>query len=119
MVAYDPGYPVQTEIYHPMADDFKPMPTPIGDIHDNIDWEVGGQRGAINPVFSLGVVSSDLVENFWLDGRQQIVRRGANPSRFGPVGTADHNALLGLAWAQQVNQYYPNEASQYDVIQAV
>lgn len=88
--------------------------------HDNIDYEVGGQHGQVdaNP-YSLGVVSSDSVENFSLDGRQAIIRRGRNPSDVGPVGTSDHNTLLGLALAQSVNQYYPNERSQSDVIRAV
>jgi hypothetical protein len=120
MVEYGVAFPVQREEYRPMADVDYLHPTPVGDIHDEIDWEIGGVRGEINPVYSLGVVDSNTVENFWLDGRQQIVRRQGNPSQAsGPVGTSDHNTLLGLAYAQQVNQYYPNERSQYDMIQAV
>lgn len=88
--------------------------------HDPIDYEVGGEHGKVNGnPYSVGVVSSDAVENFSLDGRQAIIRRGRNPSDVGPVGTSDHNTLIGLALAQSVNAYYPNERSQSDVVRAV
>jgi len=119
---YSPEYPITPETYRPMA-----ASHPVGtllmpddrDVHDDIDWTVEGQMGENDSTYSLGVVSSDAVENFSLDGRQAIIRRGRNPSAQGPVGTSDHNTLLGLAYAQSVNQYFPNEESQADLIQGV
>jgi hypothetical protein len=84
-----------------------------------IDREVGGVSGQSGFMFSdKGPVSSDAVENFNLDGRQQIIRRRLENS-YGPVATSDHNALLAMAYAQLTNQYYPSEESQYDLIKAI
>jgi hypothetical protein len=118
---YSPSYPSPHEIYHPMADTAVQR-NPVSSnqrIADNVDRTVGGVMGEINPTYAVGVVSSDNVENFALDGRQQIIRRGRNPSDRGPVGTSDHNTMLGLAYAQQVNQYFPNEQSQTDLVRSV
>jgi hypothetical protein len=92
-----------------------------GDIGNNIDREIGGVSGNANGyLWSTGVVSSDAMENFELDGRQAIIRRMDNPGGVtGPVGTSDHNALLAMAYAQMANQFYPSEESQYDLIRSV
>jgi hypothetical protein len=92
-----------------------------GDIGDNINREIGGVSGDANGyLWSTGVVSSDAMENFWLDGKQAIIRRMDNPGGVsGPVATSDHNALLAMAYAQMANQYYPSEESQYDLIRSV
>lgn len=117
---FNQDFPVQKELIHVEADSTTPQPVPIGSIKDQIDYEVGGQRGLVNNVpYSEGVVSSDLVENFTLDGRQAVIRRMADKNSTGPVGTSDHNMLLALAYAQAANQYFPNEASQSDVVRAV
>ena len=82
--------------------------------------EDGGASGIVDALpYSTGVVSSDLVENFWLDGRQALIRRKRNPSDTGPVGTSDPNAILSIVFAQQANQYFPNESSQGDLVKAV
>lgn len=83
-----------------------------------INQEIGGQSGQKGFTYSTGPVSSDAVENFALDGRQQIIRRQPD-TNYGPVSTSDHGALLAMAYAQQVNQFYPNEQSQYDLIKAI
>lgn len=119
---YPNAFPVQREIVHTMADSH-----PSGsinsncNIHDDIDWEIGGQQGEVDGVpYSLGVVSSDAVENFALDGRQAVIRRMQNPGgNVGPVGTSDHNMLLALAYEQSANMFYPSEASQYDMVRSV
>lgn len=119
---YDGVFPGQREQIHREADR-RPSGSISSDanIHDNIDWEIGGVQGEVDALpYSLGVVSSNLVENFDLNGRQAVVRRQENPGgNTGPVGTSDHNMLLALAYDQSANQYYPNEASQYDVVRSV
>lgn len=120
LTAYaDPQFPGQTELFHAGANAQPLSFGPVGDIQDRIDWEIGGVSGEVdNFPWSLGVVSSDLVENFELDGRQAIIRR-MDDNNYGPVGTSDHNMLLAMSYAQQINQFYPNEQSQYDLIRAV
>lgn len=94
---------------------------PIGDISDRIDWEIGGVSGDANGyLWSTGVVDSNTVEDFTLDGRQAIIRRMPNPGGVsGPVATSDHNALLAMSFAQMANQYYPSEQSQLDLIRSI
>jgi hypothetical protein len=116
----DYQYPSPMEIVHTEAEGYTPVGSPIGSIKDPIDYEVGGQRGRVdNLPYSTGVVSSDLVENFELDGRQAVIRRMRNPSSVGPVGTSDHNMILALAYRQMTNQFYPNEGSQADLVRSV
>lgn len=120
--SYAGGFPVQREKIHREASG-----RPSGSInsnanvHDDIDWEVGGVQGRVDSVpYSVGVVSSDLVENFALTGQQAVIRRQQNPGgNVGPVGTSDPNMILALAYEQAANQYYPNEASQYDLVKSV
>jgi len=112
------------EIYHPMAAGFYPAdPQSLagqGDISDKIDWEIGGNPGVVGDnAYSLGVVDSTTVEDFGMRGEQAIIRRQRNPSDTGDVGTSDSNALLSLLYAQSVNGYYPNEASQADLVRTV
>lgn len=92
-----------------------------GDMDDHIDYEIGGQSGAIdNTAYAInGPVTSDGMENFWLSGETAIIRRGRNPADHGPVGTSDSNALLSVIYDQLANQYYPNEASQADLVRSV
>lgn len=118
---YTDQYPGPREHYHPGDLGSAPMPVPIGYIKDLVDYEVEGVRGLVdNAPYSTGVVSSDLVENYWLDGSQAYIRRARSPQdRGGPVGTSDSNALLAIAYAQAVNQFYPNEASQADLVKSV
>lgn len=123
---YQPAFPGQRETVHTEAEG-RPSGrlSGVGSVRDDSvsgpGREVGGQPGLVDGVpYSLGVVSSDLVENFALTGQQAIIRRQANPGgNTGPVGTSDHNMLLALAYEQQVNQFYPNEASQADLVRAV
>jgi hypothetical protein len=118
-------YPGQAAIVHREAQGFTPPQTNnlvgVGnDTFNLIDREIGGQRGRIDIVpYTEGVVSSDAVENFELDGRQAIIRRKRNPSDEGPVGTSDSNGMLALRYAQAVNQYYPSEYSQADLVRAL
>lgn len=123
---YGSQYPVQREKFHPTADsipaDRMHMSGPDDSVGiEGIDREVDGKAmGRVDAItYSTGVTSSDLVENFELDGRQQIIRRGPNPASKGPVGTSDASAFLALAYAQSVNQFYPNEESQADLIRSV
>jgi hypothetical protein len=123
---YDSQFPGQRELQHREAQGYTP-PTiaGVGTIRDDsvsgANREANGQRGRVDIVpYSVGVVSSNLVENFDLTGQQAVIRRQANPGGVtGPVGTSDHNALLAMAYEQSVNQFYPNEASQYDLVKSV
>lgn len=121
MLSYSQNYPVARERFHPMAAGYPVAPIPIASIKDQLDHNAGGEHGLVDDnVYSLsGPVTSDGVENFRLDGRQAIIRRGRNPSDRGDVRTADWNAQLAMAYAQQVNQYYPSEQSQYDLVRSV
>lgn len=117
-------FPGQREIFHPEADRYTPatgvMDGQGNDTYNLIDREIGGQRGWINDLpYSTGVVSSDLVEDFNLDGRQAVIRRQGTKQGVGPVGTSDSNGRLALLYAQAVNEYFPNEASQADLVRAV
>lgn len=120
----DATYPGQREVFHPEADRTTPS-TLIMDGQGNetfnlIDREIGGQRGWIdNLPYSTGVVSSSLVENFDLDGRQAVIRRQGSKQAHGPVGTSDSNGRLALLYSQAVNEYFPSEASQADLVRAV
>lgn len=112
-------FPGPVEYFHTGADATPYTYTPVGVIRDNIDWEIGGESGDANGyLWSTGVVDPNTVENFDLTGQQQIIRRMAD-TNYGPVATADHNALLAMAYAQQMNQFYPSEESQYDLIRGV
>jgi hypothetical protein len=113
LVAHTAQFPGPREFYHPMPMDNAHFPTAgFGSIRDNIDWEVGGVSGLVNVLpYSLGVVSSDLVENFALTGQQAIIRRQPNPASAGAVQTADFNALQSIAYAQAAASYFPGEAS--------
>lgn len=117
----NPAFPGGFELVHVMAQARNASyPSLQSSVKDYIDYEVGGQQGQVDGVpYSTGVVSSDAVENFALTGEQAVIRRGYNPSSTGPVGTSDHNAVLAMAYAQQVNQYYPGELAQADVIAAL
>lgn len=121
LVAHTATFPGPRETYHPMPMDNTHFPTAgFGSIRDNIDWEVGGVSGLVNVLpYSLGVVSSDLVENFALTGQQAIVRRQPNPASQGAVQTADFNALQSIAYAQASASYFPGEASQGDLVKAI
>lgn len=123
---YDPQFPGQREIQHREAEGFTPaVYAGVGSIRDDsvsgTNREANGQRGRVDITpYSVGVVSSNLVENFDLTGEQAVIRRMPNPGGVtGPVGTSDHNALLAMAYEQSVNQFYPNEASQYDLVKSV
>lgn len=116
--------PVQHEYFHTEAEGITPdqrqFAGPGNSTYNMIDREVDGQRGRIDILpYSTGVTASDSVENFALTGEQAIIRRGRNPSDTGPVGTADSNGILALQYAQQVNQYFPNERSQSDLVRSV
>jgi hypothetical protein len=116
----DQGFPVQYEEFQSGASGVAYNTSPVGSIKDDIDYEIGGASGMAGFAFprSEGVTASDSVENFWLDGRQAVIRRKLD-TNYGPVSTSDHNALVALAYAQSVNQYYPNEQSQFDVIRSI
>lgn len=115
------GIPIEFEQQHTMADARNASYPSIQQRYEDIDYEVGGVNGQVDGVpYSTGVVSSDSVENFALTGEQAIIRRGGNPGQAtGPVATSDHGALLAAAFAQSQNEYYPNEASQADVLSAI
>lgn len=123
--SYSPEFPGQREDFHAEwedAQEYSPSQYPDHTrSYDRIDWEVGGQFGLVNNFpYSMGVVSSDLVENFELTGEQVVLRRETEARMAqGPVGTADANAMLALAYVQTVNQYYPNEFSQADLVVSV
>lgn len=121
MAAASPSMPGAFEIQHVMAQaSDATYPSLQPSIKDQINYEIGGQRGQVDGVpYSLGVVSSDQVENFALTGEQANIRRQFNQQSIGPVGTSDHNAILAAAFAQSINQYYPGEEAQADVIRAL
>lgn len=121
---YGDEYPGSREDFHAefenaVESDLAPNPQLV--IRDNIDWTIGGQMGVVNRFpYSTGDVESGYVENFDLTGEQIYLRRETEARQlYGPVGTSDSNALLALAYAQMQNQYYPNEASQADLIRSV
>ncbi len=88
-------------------------------IHDNIDWEVGGNPGATKNAYSTGVVDPSNVDAHDYDGGQAIVRR-MRDTNFGDVGTADYNSTLALVFQMsEADQYFPNETSQADLILGV
>lgn len=114
------NFPGQYEVVNTGTQVQRFATAPIGVVKDMVDYEVGGQSGLVNDwPYGTGVVSSDAVENFNLTGEQAIIRRQPDPNRVGPVGTSDHNQLLQLAYAQSVNQFYPNEQSQFDLIRSI
>lgn len=123
---WDSSFPGPREIrVTQTTDSYFPAYAGVGSIRDDSvsgpNREVGGRAGEVGDLpYSLGVVDSNTVENFELTGQQAIIRRMPNPGgNTGPVGTSDHNMMLALAYEQQVNQYYPNEASQADLIRSV
>lgn len=123
-VEANPLYPGPREYFHPEAAEFTPSKLKMdgqgNDTFNMIDREMDGLRGAVDDQpYSLGVVSSDLTENFWLGGQQAVIRRGRNPSEHGPVGTSDYSGRQALQYAMSVNQFFPNEASQADLVRAI
>lgn len=117
-------YPGQYERWHAEwqdAKEYDPSYYPQLYIKDLVDYNDGGQFGLVdNLPYSTGVVSSDLVENFALTGEQATIRRDTDLRQMdGPVGTADYNGATALMYMQLVNQYYPNEASQGDLVGSV
>lgn len=103
------------------AAEYDPSMEPQLYIKDLLDYNEGGQFGLVNNLpYSVGVVSSDAVENYDLTGEQVLLRRETEARQMhGPVGTADSSTLLAIAYAQQVNQFYPDEASQADLVVSV
>ena len=124
----DREYPKDLEHFHP---DSRNVPVPhagVVTIKDALDYEIretyggpyiqGGQA-LTHAMFSTGVVEPTNVDAHYLDGSQAIIRRMAD-TNFGPVATSDHNSLLSLLHSmQESSAYYPNEASQLNVIQSV
>lgn len=91
----------------------------VGDIEDNVDWEVGGIPGMTKAVYSTGVVESTNVDAHDFDGAQAIIRRMPD-TNFGDVGTADYNSQLAFLYAMsEADIYFPNETSQSDLILGV
>lgn len=106
------------EYYHTeFATEHKPLAAPLGR-EPGIDYEIGGERGRVDALpYSLGVVSSDAVENFELTGEMAYLRRETEARMgVGAVQTADYMASLAVTYAAAASQYYPNEVSQADLV---
>lgn len=122
----EPQYPGQWEVINREADRYTPAVGYIdsqgNDTYNLIDREIGGQRGWVDDLpYSMGVVSSDLVENYALTGEQAVIRRTRNPSDHGstPVGTSDYSSHLALLYEMNASEFYPNEMSQADLVRSV
>lgn len=121
---YDPTYPGAREDFHAEwedASEYDRSQYPQASIHDNIDYQIGGQFSLVgNFPYSMGAAATAEVENFDLTGQQVILRRETDMRMMdGPVGTSDANSILALAYMQLTNQYYPNEFSQADMVVSV
>lgn len=115
----DGAYPVVLEKRFVDAQNTQAFSMAAGDIQDKVDWEVGGKPGMTKGVWGERVVNPYNVDAHDFNGQQAIVRRMAD-TNYGPVGTADHNSLLGILYeAQETNRYFPSEVSQADIIKAV
>lgn len=116
---YSPSFPGPREDYTPDAANYVTYGAPVGNIRDQVDWEIGGQPGMTKFVGSTGVVGRNSYDAFDFMGEQAVVRRMAD-TNYGPVTGSDYNALLATLYVyQEANQYFPNEAAQGDVIKAV
>ena len=91
--------------HHVMSSPDSYLPTVL-----EIDEEIGGATGQLNKsMYTLGVVSSNNVENFELTGRQIRIRRQPD-GNYGPVsGGMDHSANYLPQYAQGTNISVPDE----------
>jgi hypothetical protein len=115
---YEPGYPGPRELRHVDAANYSTfMFDP--NIHDNVDWAVGGIPGQTKFVGSTGVTDSKTIDQHEFQGQMAVVRRMPD-TNYGPVTTSDHNSLLSLLYMmQESSHYFPNEVSQADIIRSV
>lgn len=105
---------VDAENYVPFGPDYA-----IDSIRDNVQWDIGGIIGQTKNVGSTGVTDPQTVDAHSFTGQMAVIRRMPD-TNYGPVKTSDHNSLLSLLYAmQEGSHYFPNEASQIDVIKAV
>jgi len=114
------AFPNVGQRIHTEADSYRPQPVPVGVVRDQVDWEIGGERGLVDNVpYTLGVVESNTVENFDLRGAQAVIRSMPNPSATGDVRTSDSNQLLAAQFAQMANNVFPTDASRLDIVRSV
>lgn len=115
----DQAYPVYLEKRFVDAQNGPTFAFAAGNIQDDINWEVGGKPGNTKAVYGEGVVNPYNVDAHDFRGQQAVIRR-ISPDMSGPVGTPDHNAMLGILYEmQETNRYFPSEVSQADIIKAV
>lgn len=124
LIGASPQFPGNREEFHPGTVGLYTLQAlgygGQGNVRDNVDWEIEGQSGIVNDaLYSTGDVGRDIVDVHAMGGEQAVIRRMRNPSEAGAVATSDYNALLAISVAQATAGYFPNEASQVDLVKVV
>lgn len=115
-----PGFPGPRVTDLLQSQNYQHYGSPVGDISNRFDQEVGGIPGDTKFNGSMGVTDPQTVDAHNFQGQMATVRRMPD-WHDGPVaGGTDYNALLPVLFAmQETARYYPQEVVQADLIKAV